>query len=221
MPEESKKEKALKTTSSSASTSKGSKLKATKKNKKTYVILVLLIALAGVLYYFRGLFLVAMVNNKPITRASLIKQLEKDAGQATLENLIVKELILQEAQKKGVSVTDEDIQKEIDNITQIIEAQGTTLETALSMQGQTIEDLKDNIRIQKTAEEILKDDISVKEDEILAYFEENKEFYEDREYEDLKEEIGEQLSQEKLQTKFAELLESLKNDSDIIYLKSF
>jgi foldase protein PrsA len=147
--------------------------------------------------------------------------LEKESGQATLENLVIKELIFQEARKKGITISQEDIQKEIDNISEMIEAQGSTIDAALSMQGQTIDDLKENINIQKTAEEILKDEIQVSDEEILEYFEENKEFYEDREFVDLKEEIKEQLFQEKLQVKFSELLENLKNESDIKYLVTF
>lgn len=192
-----------------------------RKKRKYGVIVIVALILCVLLYFFRGLFLVALVNNKPITRLSLIKRLEKESGQATLENLVIKELILQEARKKGVSISQEDIQEEIDNITEIIEAQGTTLEDALSMQGQTINDLRENIKIQKTAEEILKDEIQVSDEEALEYFEENKEFYEDKEFVDLEEEIKEQLSQEKLQVKFSELLENLKNESDIRYLVTF
>jgi len=192
-----------------------------KKNTKPLLFIVVFFVALAVLYFFRGLFLVALVNNKPITRLALIKQLEKESGKATLENLVIKELILQEAGKKGVSVSQEDIQKEIDNITEIVEAQGSSLETALSMQGQSIEDLRENIRIQKTAEEILKDDISVSNEEALEYFEENKEFYEDKEFVDLEAEIKEQLFQQKLQVKFSELLETLKSDSNIRYLVTF
>lgn len=190
-------------------------------NKKYITLFAILVLLLGLLYFFRGLFLVALVNNKPITRLALVKQLEKESGKATLENLIVKELIMQEAKKKSVTVTEEDIQKEIDNITEIVEAQGTTLEVALSMQGQTMDDLRDNIKVQKTAEEILKDDINITDEDVLAYYEENKEFYEDREYVDLKEEIKEQLFQEKLQAKFSELLENLKSESNIRYLVNY
>lgn len=190
-------------------------------NKKYISIFAILVILLGLLYFFRGLFLVALVNNKPITRLALIQQLEKESGKATLENLIVKELIMQEAKKKRVAVNEEDIQKEIDNITEIVEAQGTTLEVALSMQGQTMDDLRDNIKVQKTAEEILKDDIDISDEDVLAYYEENKEFYEDREYADLKEEIREQLFQEKLQAKFSELLENLKSESNIRYLVNY
>lgn len=191
------------------------------KNKKTkrltitsFILLIILIFI----YFFRGIFVVALVNNKPITRYSLIKQLEKESGKATLDNLIVKELILQEAASRGVFLSNEDIQNEIDNITELIESQGTSLEVALDMQGQTIEDLKDNIRIQKTAEKLLKDEVAVSDEEIIKFFEDNKEYYEDMEFENLKEDIREQLSQEKLQQKFSELLENLKENSNTIYL---
>jgi foldase protein PrsA len=219
MPEESKAEKEVKTTKKALT--KRAKIPGFKKNKKSYLFVFILLLIAAILYFFRGLFLVALVNNKPITRLALVKQLEKESGEATLENLIVKELIMQEAKKKGVSVSEDDIQKEIEGISEIIEAQGETLDNALAMQGQTLEDLRDNIRIQKTAEQILKDEITVTNEEVISYFEENSALYEDQEFADLEGQIREQLSQQKLQTKFAELLENLKSGSDIIYLKSF
>lgn len=192
-----------------------------KLNKKYLIFVAALLLLVVFVYFFRGLFLVALVNNKPITRLSLIKQLEKESGQATLENIVIKELIMQEANIKGVLISQEDIQREIDSITEVVEAQGTTLDAALSMQGQTIEDLRENIRIQKTAEEILKNEIQVSDQEVLEYFEKNKELYEDREFVDLEVEIKEQLSQQKLQVKFSELLENLKSKSNIRYFLTF
>lgn len=192
-----------------------------KLNKKYLIFVAALLLLVVFVYFFRGLFLVALVNNKPITRLSLIKQLEKESGQATLENIVIKELIMQEANIKGVLISQEDIQREIDSITEVVEAQGTTLDVALSMQGQTIEDLRENIRIQKTAEEILKNEIQVSDQEVLEYFEKNKELYEDREFVDLEVEIKEQLSQQKLQVKFSELLENLKSKSNIRYFLTF
>ena len=191
------------------------------KNKKTksltitsFILLIILIFI----YFFRGIFVVALVNNKPITRYSLIKQLEKESGKATLDNLIVKELILQEAASRGVFLRNTDIENDINKITELRESQGTSLEVALDMQGQTIEDLKDNIRIQKTAEKLLKDEIAVSDEEIIKFFEDNKEYYEDMEFENLKEDIREQLSQEKLQQNFSELLENLKENSNTISL---
>ena len=196
-------------------------VKLLKNKKKAVVFFVVLVIISLTIVLSPSLFVAALVNNKPITRLSLVRQLEKSSGQATLENLVVRELILQEAKNKGVTVTPKEIDEEIEKIKEIIESQGSTLETALGMQGQTLEDLKDNIMIQKTAEKILKDDIEVTEEELMEYFEENKEFYEDREYADLKEEIEEQLYQQKLQAGFTELLETLKSDSDIKYLMTF
>ena len=48
----------------------------------------------------RGLFVVALVNGEPISRIEVIKALEKQGGKATLDSLVTKKLIAQEARSK-------------------------------------------------------------------------------------------------------------------------
>lgn len=192
-------------------------------NKSKYFLLTLIILiLISLGYAGRSLFVAAMVGGRPISRLTLVKELEKRSGQEALEGLITKELIAQEARKRNVVISDTDIKAEIDRITGIVEAQGTTLEAALEMQGQSREDLEDNIKIQKTVEGILSDSLQVSDEEILKYFEENKEIYgADSKYEDLKASIKDQLSQEKLSGEFQTLLEKLRAESNIVYFVNY
>ena len=179
--------------------------------------LLTLIVVAGLAYLFRSTVFVAIVNNSPITRTEYNNELEKAIGQETLDNLITKKLIFQEADKMGVSIPDSEIDEEIESITNLVESQGTTLDLALESQGQTLESLKANILIQKMVEKILEDKVSVSDEEVLTYFNDNSQFYgEDANFEDLKESIHQQLLQEKLSTEFSSLLESLKTNSSII-----
>ena len=49
------------------------------KMPRVFIILIVVI-IAGLLFYFKGLFVAAVVNGEPITRLSLILQLEKKDG---------------------------------------------------------------------------------------------------------------------------------------------
>ncbi|MEM3394045.1 MAG: SurA N-terminal domain-containing protein, partial [Candidatus Methanomethylicia archaeon] len=75
--------------------------------------------------------IVAKVNNENITQDQLNEELNKQYGYETLQNLINQVLVLQEAKKKNITVSEKDIQEEIYKV-------------ALNMGG--IEKLKDQLK---------------------------------------------------------------------------
>ena len=190
---------------------------------RRYLILVIFLILVGIaLYLGKSLFIAAIVGGRPITRLELVKELEKQSGKETLDNLVTKNLINQKAQKEGVTISNEDIQKEIENISKMVESQGSTLDAALSIQGQTRADLEENIRVQKTVEKMLQDEVKISDADLLKYFEDNKSLYgNEAKFEDLKENIRGQLKQEKLSAAFQEWMTKLKSESKIIYFVNF
>ncbi|KKQ97531.1 MAG: PpiC-type peptidyl-prolyl cis-trans isomerase [Candidatus Woesebacteria bacterium GW2011_GWB1_39_12] len=190
---------------------------------RRYLILVIFLILVGIaLYLGKSLFIAAIVGGRPITRLELVKELEKQSGKETLDNLVTKNLINQKAQKEGVTISNEDIQKEIENISKMVESQGSTLDAALSIQGQTRADLEENIRVQKTVEKMLQDEVKISDADLLKYFEDNKSLYgNEAKFEDLKEDIRGQLKQEKLSAAFQEWMTKLKSESKIIYFVNF
>ncbi len=193
-----------------------------KSGKAKYLVLGLaVIVLAGLAFVFKSLFVAAIVNGKPISRVSLIKEMEKSAGSQTLENLVMKELIFQEAKKQNISVASEEIQGQIDELTKSVEAQGMTLDSALAMQGVKRQDLEENIRIQKTIEKVLGAQIELSEDEVKKYFEENKNLYSGSNYEDVKPNIEQELKQEKMSSKFQEWMQKVRTESNILYFVEF
>jgi foldase protein PrsA len=193
-----------------------------KKLSPNKVKLLVFLAVLVILYLLRSSFIVAIVNNVPITRFSFNKKLEEAVGKDTLENLIAEKLIFQELKKQGVVVSDVEIQKEISDITALIEQQGSTLEDALALQGMTIQDLEENIGIQKAIEKILEDKIQVTDEEVQEYFATNAELFgEDAVFEDVKEDIKQQLTNQELNTEYGKWLEKIKAESSIIYFVNF
>lgn len=186
-------------------------------SKKNLIVLLLLIIVAGA-YYFRSLFLVANVNGTFVSRPEFTKELEKRAGKQVLDDLITKTLITQEAAKKGVAVTSEEVAEEIENISSMLEGQGTTLDEALSLQGQTRLDLEENVSVQKTIEKLLDDKLTVSDQEIKDYFENNPEYFgEDANFDEVKESIAQQLKQEKTSAEYNSWITSLKDEANITY----
>jgi foldase protein PrsA len=192
------------------------------KSKRYFSLIFAVLILLLITYLGRSLLFAASVGGRPITRIKLIRELEKQAGQQALDSLITKELINQEAKRQGIIVTDQDVNSEIDRITAIVEAQGTTLDNALALQGQTKADLYENIRLQKTVENILSDKINVSDEDVLANYEANKSQYDEGvQFDEIKDSIKDQLVQEKLSSEFQILLEKLKSDGNIIYFIDF
>ncbi len=194
-----------------------------KKRYSRHVIIALFVLIAaGLLFLGRSLFVAALVDGKPITRLSVVRSLEKQGGKQALDNLITKELISQESKKEGVSVSNDQVQSEIDRIEKLVKDQGSTLDAALALQGQTRQDLEDNIRIQKSVEKLLESELQVTDDEIKSYFEKNKSYYgEGAKIEDLKEDIRQQIKSEKFNKAFESWIQKLKSDAKIIYFVDF
>ena len=63
------------------------------------VVAVILILVA--LFFAKGIFVVATVNGSPISRLSLIQELEKQGGKQALEAIIDKKLIETELKKQN------------------------------------------------------------------------------------------------------------------------
>jgi len=192
--------------------------KLTEQVKKKLIIVLGVFCLALFLFNYKHLFVVALVNNRPITRLALVRELEKQAGQQVLDTLITKSLILQEADRQNIKIEPERIEEKLKEIEEQVKSQGTDLDTLLQEQGQTRKSLGEEIRIQLIAEEILGKDIEVTEAELQNYFEENKEFLgEDASFEEIKEGLREELKQQKTNERITSWLEELRQNAKINY----
>lgn len=143
-------------------------------NKRTTLLTIIILAVLGVLLYFKGLFIAAIVDGKPISRFEVIKELENTSGQQALDALVVKQLISAEASKAGIAISQEDIDAEIKNLEDRITKQGGTLELLLAQQGINQNQFREQISLQKKLEKILENSIQVSDEEVNKYFTENK-----------------------------------------------
>lgn len=192
-----------------------------KNTRRTLGLLALLAIVLGLLYYYKDLFVVAMVNGRPVTRFAVVQELEKQNGKSVVDNLVTKALIEQEASKKGISVSTDDINAELAKIETDLQSQGQTLDQVLEMQGLTKSDVEENLRVKLYIEKILADKVQVSEDDVKKYYDENKSLYGEAKFDDVKGQIEESLKQQKLQTEYQTWIEELKSNSTINYFKSY
>lgn len=187
------------------------------RNKKLVALAILIILfIILLLYFFKGLFIAAMVNGEPISRISVIKELEKQTGRATLESLITKKLILQEARKRNVVVAQAEIDSELKKIETNLKGQGTTLDQALQLQGMTRDQLISEIRLQLVIQKLVSSDVKITNKEIADFLTTNKEqFPEGTTEEEMKSQAKEQIKSQKLQEKTQTFLADLQKKAKI------
>jgi parvulin-like peptidyl-prolyl isomerase len=97
---------------------------------------------------------------------------------AVLEQLIAKELLLNEVEENAITVSEEEVNAAVENIT--IQAQVTMeeLEVRLAAENTTLDELKEMIKEQLAVNKLIEKDVlsnvQVTEEEVTAYFEEQK-----------------------------------------------
>lgn len=142
--------------------------------KPLIVSLAVLVIVVGVLFSLKNQLIVAWVNGQPITRLDLIAELERQAGKKTLDFLVTKTLILQEANKEHVTVSDKEVNDELTTLKANLSKSGQDYQTLLASQGLTETELKDQIRIQKIVDKIVSNGLTVTEKEVADYIKNNK-----------------------------------------------
>ena len=192
--------------------------KEVKTKKILWPIIILLIALA--LWFLKDQVIVAMVNGKPITRFQVIKELEKQGASQVLDSLVTMELVKQVIDKSAIEIDEEAVQQQITEIEENLSAQGQNLDDILVAQNLTRADVEKDIKLNLQLDKILADKIQVSEEEVLEYFETNKEFLgEDANFEEMKADIEAQVIQEKRATAQQEWLETIRGEANIRYLR--
>ena len=119
---------------------------------------------------------VATVNDEKITEAELDKVLQSQYGQSVLDTLIINKIVEQEAEKLDIKLTDEEIEEEYKVYTESYGGEDA-LKKALESLNMTTEDIKNDIRIYLLTVKVMEDYVDLTEEDVKAYFEENKESF--------------------------------------------
>lgn len=186
--------------------------------KKYITIALLVIIVAGILFTFKNQLIVATVNGEPINRFAFINELEKQDGKRVMESIVSKTLVLQEAKKKNIVISQGDIDAEIKKIEESLKARGQTLDQVLQLQGVTIDVVQEQIKLNLMMKKLLGDKIAVSDKDVADYLEKNKSTLpEGTNPEDAKTQAKSQLEQQKFQEKAQEFMKSLQDKAKINY----
>lgn len=187
-------------------------------NKKIMIPIAGGLVVLAALFYLKGLFVAALVNGSPISRIQVIEELEKQSGKQALESLITQKLIQGELDKKNITVANDAINEEIKKIEARVSQQGGTLQVALAQQGLTEKKFRERVVLQKRLEKLLADKTAVSDEEVSKYIKDNKIApSQNAKPEDTKNQIKDQLKQQKFSQQAQELVTNLKKTATIRY----
>lgn len=191
------------------------------KTPRVFITLIVII-IVGLLFYFKGLFVAAVINGEPITRLSLISQLEKKDGKQMLSTLVTQTLISQEAKKRKIDVSQQEIDADIKKIEAGLTGQGQTLDQAMLAQGITREDLIKDIKIQKLVEKMFAKEVKVTDGEVADFIDKNQSSIPTNlTPDDVKKQVRQQLEQQKLSTVFQTWLDNAQRNAKIQYFVNY
>lgn len=190
---------------------------ALKNNRQTLKLLVLVIAGIFVYAYLRDYIVAATVNGKTVSRYAVIKELETQSGRKALEAIITRKLIDQKADEKKIEVSQKDIDTEIKKIEANIKAQGGTLAQALEQQGMTTDDLIEQLTLQMKLEKLAGGKTMITDKEVDKYLADNADLFPTGGAQPPKDQVKEQLQQEKSKEAIQKYLEELKKSAKIQY----
>ncbi|HHV83834.1 MAG TPA: foldase [Tepidanaerobacter syntrophicus] len=116
---------------------------------------------------------VARVNDEVITKDELYDALVQENGDAVLNSLIANKIVELEAKKQNITVSEEDVQKEVDKLAEQYGGEEAFTQF-LDMYGYSLDGIKDNIKMNLYVKKLLEPTIKIEESEIKSYFDENK-----------------------------------------------
>ncbi|RKD33929.1 foldase protein PrsA [Thermohalobacter berrensis] len=140
------------------------------------ILLILLLGLMLVISACSNSEIVAKVNGEAITKDELYEILVKQNGKQALDVLITEKIIELEVVKANIEVSEKDIE---DRMQDLINNYGDEegFKQTLESYGYTIEDVRKDIETNIKIEKLLEPKITISEEEMKSFFEENKQMF--------------------------------------------
>ncbi len=144
-------------------------------NRKRLLVLgAMIIGLGLLLFYGYKYLVIGWVDQTPLTRWQMDRELEKRYGKDYKDQVITETLILNEAKKRNVVASDQAISDELKKI-QDQQGGGDKLNQILAMQNMTLDELKKQLKFQVLVKQMFSSGVSVSDDEVTKYIADNKE----------------------------------------------
>jgi len=186
-----------------------------------FIIKVAIIAIIGTGIYFgaqkyRGLVLAGMVNSSPITRWELNSAMSDKYGKQTFEEIVSERLLAEEMTKNKISVTDQEVDTEMANIKKQYGGD-EAFNQAIAQFGLTEAKAKKSIKQSLGLKKIIEKDnqIVIADADAKKYFDDNKQAYEGKKFEDVTVEIKDLLTQQEIYTKSQEWFAQVRKEAKV------
>jgi foldase protein PrsA len=188
--------------------------------KNACILSGVIIALA-LLFVYKSIFIAAVVNGSPISRFSVIQEVEKKSGKAALDMIIIQRILADEVHKQGITITESEVDAEMKEIEARFTAQATTLDAMLASQGMTRADVTKQIMTQLQVEKLLGEKIAVSDAEVDQYIAEKKIVVPKDKDAEMRTQVAAQIKQEKTNKEGNALVESLRGSAKVTYFVQY
>lgn len=147
---------------------------------KVVIVLIIISLISGVFIGFSQLLsgpagnVVASVNGEKITKDELYQLLLDQAGQQGLNLLIAQKIIDLEAKKQKITISEGEIEKALEEYYDYYGGEDSFTQI-MAMSGTSLAEVKENLISTLKIKKLLEPRITVTEEEMKAFFEENKE----------------------------------------------
>ncbi len=188
---------------------------------KNAVILSGIVIILALLFTCKSVFIAAMVNGSPVSRLSVIHEVEKRSGKAALDGIIIQKILADEVHKKGITVSESEIATEMKAIEDRFTSQGATLDAMLVTQGLTRDDVRKQIITQLQVEKLLGDKIAVSDAEVGQYIADHKITVPKEKDAEMRTQVAAQIKQDKTNKEGSALVESLRSQAKITYFVQY
>lgn len=116
---------------------------------------------------------VATVNGVEISKDQLYEGMESSMKRSALDQMIMEELVNQEAVKQNIEVTESDIEQEIADLEKSFGSRAK-LEEALTANSMTMEELREDINMNQLLIKLLEPQTTVTDEQVKEIFDNNK-----------------------------------------------
>ena len=179
-----------------------------------------LLLIAAIVFFlaqkYRGLIIAGSVNSTPIYRLSLEKQLNARYAQATLDELINTALLKDLAKTNDITISTNDIsdeRKQIEDRLGGAEALRASLDQYGMSESEFNSRLETVVLERKLSEKLFTNEVS--DEDAQKYFDDNKVSFSGKKFPDVKDQIKENLKQQKLQQDFSNWFNDQKSKAQI------
>jgi foldase protein PrsA len=149
-----------------------------KENKKIVLVIAVLILAIGVSLSFAlpKDKAVAKVDGEAINKDELYDVMVEQYGAATVEQLIADKIVASEAKKEKVTITDKELNEEVDKLKESYGGE-EVFNQMLESNNTTVDTLKDDLKNYLTIRKLLEPQIKITDEELQTYFDENKDSF--------------------------------------------